>query len=173
MRVRHCTVACAILRRPLVCPSRALGEFPFVLEQVLEVVVAPLGWRGGPNDFQAASDCVTSFARAKCVSPAETLLLHAATFWFRADILGLNRSAVSFAECMPASDQRDGFLVVHRHAAEGFANVTCRSNWIRLSVGSFRIHVDQAHLNGAERIRQLTIATVALVSQPCAFWSPV
>ncbi|MBZ5523938.1 MAG: hypothetical protein LAP21_17010, partial [Acidobacteriia bacterium] len=34
-----------------------------------------------------------------------------------------------------------------RHAGERLPDIPRRSDWIRLSVGPFRIHVDQAHLN--------------------------
>ena len=60
--------------------GRALRQFPFVAEQVLEEVVAPLRGRGGPGDFQAAGDRVGAFARAEAVLPAEALLLEAGRF---------------------------------------------------------------------------------------------
>src|SRR5260370_4845520 len=65
-------------------PSRALSQFPFVAEQVREEVVAPLRRRRGPNDFQAAADRVSAFARAKFALPAETLLFYAGGFWLLA-----------------------------------------------------------------------------------------
>ncbi len=40
--VRHRACARAVLRLPLMRAGRALGQFPFVAEQVLEEVVAPL-----------------------------------------------------------------------------------------------------------------------------------
>src|SRR5436190_18641079 len=79
---------------------------------------------------------------------------------------------MGLAEGMPARNQRNCFLVVHRHAAERLTDVPRRSDWIGLSVRPFRIHVDQAHLDRAKRIRQLTIAAVAVVIQPLAFRSP-
>ena len=44
---------------------------------------------------------------------------------------------------------------------------------IRLAVGPFRIDVDQAHLNGGERILQFPVAGVTLIAQPLAFRSPI
>ena len=44
---------------------------------------------------------------------------------------------------------------------------------IRVAVRPFRIHVDEAHLHGAEGIRQLAVAAVALVTEPRGFRSPV
>src|SRR5208282_3605938 len=79
-RVWHRTGACAMLRFPLIRIGRALGQFPFVAEQVREEVVVPLCWRHGPDDFRAAGDRVSSFARAKLALPAEALLLDAGGF---------------------------------------------------------------------------------------------
>src|SRR5258707_13615274 len=80
VRIRHRTGACAMLRFPLMRTGRALGQFPFVAEQVPEEVVAPLRWRRRPDDFQAAADRVAPFTRAKFAIPAEALLLDAGGF---------------------------------------------------------------------------------------------
>src|SRR6202035_4773563 len=146
----------------LIGAGRALGRFPFVAEQVLEVVVAPLRWRRGPDDFDAAGNRVTRFACAKSVLPDETLLLDRGGFRFWADIR-VRSSTVGFAESVPASNQRDRFLVIHRHAAERLADIPSRSDRVRLSIGPFRIHINQAHLNRAEGSRELAVTAVAFV----------
>src|SRR6202142_3908716 len=115
-----------MLRFPLVRTGRALGQFPFVAEQVREEVVAPLRWRRGPDDFQAAADRVTAFAAAICVFPAEPLLLDCSAFGDEADILARIGSAVRLAERVSAGDERYGLLVVHRHAREGLADILGR-----------------------------------------------
>ena len=74
---------------------------------------------------------------------------------------------------MASGNQRDGLFVVHGHATERFANVPGRRDRIRLAVWPFRIHVDQAHLYGAERILKIAVARVPLVAQPLAFRSPI
>src|SRR5580704_13295739 len=127
MRIRHRTGACAILRLPLICTGRAFGQFPFVAEQVLEVVVAPLRWRRGPSHFQAAADRVTPFAYAKFALPAEALLLDAAGFRIWAHQRRIT-SAVGFAEGVTTSNQRDRFFVVHCHAAERLPDIPCCSD---------------------------------------------
>ena len=81
--------------------------------------------------------------------------------------------AVGLAEGVAAGNQRDGLLVVHRHAAERFADVPRRRDRIRLAVRPFRIHVDQAHLHRAERILKLAFAAVAFVPQPRPLGTPV
>ena len=71
---------------------------------------------------------------------------------------------MGFAEGVPAGNQRDRFLVIHRHAAERLADIPCRSDRVRLSIGPFRIHINQAHLNRAEGSRELAVTAVAFVS---------
>src|SRR5208282_3852689 len=136
-------------------------------------VVAPLRWRLGPDDFQAAADCVTAFAAAIGVLPAEPLLLDGCAFGLGADIFARIGSAVGLAERVSAGDERDGLLVVHGHALERLADVPRRGERIRLAVWPFRIHVDQTHLHSAEGILEITVAAVALVRQPLAFGAPV
>src|SRR5439155_616719 len=70
-------------------------------------------------------------------------------------------------------DERDRLLVIHRHAGERLANVARRGGWVRVAVRALRIDVDQAHLHGAERTLKVTVAAVALVSEPRAFRAPV
>src|ERR1017187_601047 len=156
------------LGSPLVRAGGALRELPLKAEQVLQVVVGPLGWGGGPGALQPAADRIDAFAAAKRVFPAEALLLDAGGLGCGADILARVGGAVGFSECVPAGNERNGLLVIHRHAGERFPDIACRSDWIGLSIGPFRIHVNQAHLNSAERIVKLKVSSVALVPQPRA-----
>src|SRR5262249_24105288 len=147
-------------------------EFPLIAEQVFQVVVVPLHRVSGPCSLQPAGDRVCAVAVAIVVFPAQPLLLDTGALWFGADILWRRGSAVGFAKRVPAGNERHGLLVVHRHAAESLADIPRRGDWIRLLIGPFRIHVNQAHLNSAERIGELTIAAVALVAQPLALGPP-
>src|SRR5471030_3307410 len=65
----------AVLGDPLVGAGGALGQFPFVAEEVLKEAVAPLRRRAGPGDFQAARDRVAALATAEAVLPAQPLIL--------------------------------------------------------------------------------------------------
>src|SRR5436305_9262942 len=76
------------------------------------------------------------------------------------------------AERVAADDERDRLLVVHRHPTERVADVPGGSQRIRVAVRSLRIHVDEAHLNGGERIGELPVAAVALVSEPGVLRAP-
>ena len=163
--IRHCTGTRATLRLPLVRTSRALRQLPFVAEQVLEEVVAPLRRRAGPGNFQAAGDRVTTFACAKAALPAKALLLYAGSFRHRTHQCHI-AGAVGFAEGVTASDERNRLFVVHRHAREGLADIPRRCDRIRIAVRAFRIDVDQTHLHGSERVFEIAVAGVALVSEP-------
>ena len=56
------------------------------------------------------------------------------------------------AERVAADDERHRLLVVHGHAGEGLADVPGGGQRVRLAAGPFGIHVDEAHLHGAERL---------------------
>src|SRR5665213_1206230 len=92
----------SVLGSPLVRTGGALREFPLIAEQVVEVVVAPLRWRGAPCALQSAGDRRAAIAGAKRVFPAEALLLDAGALRFGADILAGIGSAMGFSECVTA-----------------------------------------------------------------------
>ena len=95
-----------------------------------------------------------------------------AAFRLRADQRRI-AGAVGLAEGVAAGDQRDGLLVVHRHAEERLADVLGRRDRVRVAVRPFRIDVDQAHLHRAERLRKLAFAAVAFVAEPRPLGTPV
>src|ERR1700732_2428734 len=132
--------------------GRALGQFPFVAEQVREEVVAPPRWRLGPDDFQAAADRVVAFAGAIGVLPTEPLLLDGGAFGLGADILARIGSTVGLADRVSAGDERDGLLVVHGHARERLADIPRRGERIRPPVRPLRLYITQNHVHSAERL---------------------
>ena len=87
--------------------------------------------------------------------------------------MGRRAGAVGFTERVTTGDQRDRFLVVHRHARKGLADIAARSDRTRLAVRPFGVHVDQTHLHGGQRILKVPVAAVALVVQPLALAAPV
>ena len=80
---------------------------------------------------------------------------------------------MSLAKSMTACNESNGFLVVHGHAPEGFANVTSSGNWIRISIWTLRINVNQPHLHGTEGVVKFSVSTVTFVPKPSGFRSPV
>src|SRR5580658_6305815 len=173
MGIRHGLRPRGVPGSPLLGAGRAAGQLPLVAEQIVEVVVVPAGGMGGPCTLEPTGYGIDTLAAAEGILPAETLLLDRCALRFRSDIFGGVGCAVGLAEGVSAGDQRDGFLVVHGHAREGFTDIAGRSERIRLAVRSLRIHVDQAHLNGGEWILEVAVAAVTLVRQPLAFRTPV
>jgi hypothetical protein len=155
----------------------ALGEFPLVAEERLEVAHVPLGGVGLPCAFDAAGDGVASHAGAELVAPAQALLEDVGAFGLAADV-AVGRGAVGLAEGVAAGNEGDGLFVVHRHAAEGLADVATGGHRIRIGVGALRVDVDQAHLHGAEGVGKHAVAGVAALrlvagGEPCGLEAPV
>ena len=112
-------------------------------------------------------------ATAKAVGPAQALVFDACTFGLSAYVLtGVGRT-VAFAKGVSARHQRHGFFVIHGHAGKGFAYVAGRRHWVWVAVGAFGVHINQAHLHGAQRLFEFALAGVALVAQPFGLGAPV
>ena len=176
VRVRDGAGAGAVLGHPLLRAGGALRQLPLEAEQVLEEVVAPLRRRRGPGDFEAAGDRVAALAGAEAVAPAEALRLEAGRLRARRRRVEAGAGAVRLAEGVAAGDQRDGLLVVHRHAAEGLADVVRRGDRVGIAVGAFGVDVDEAHLHGGERVLEVArvrrLAVVVLHEHAVAFSTP-
>src|SRR6187551_2972779 len=144
MRIRNCTSTCTCFRLPLLCTGRTLCQFPLEAKQVFEEVIAPFCWRSSPCTFETTGNGVCSGACAKGIFPTKALLLNTCCRWFLADIFTWVSCSVGLTKGVTTCNQRYRFLVIHRHAAEGFANVASRCNRIRFSVRTFWIHIDQS-----------------------------
>src|SRR5215831_13070396 len=71
-------------RLPLIGAGWALRQLPFIVEQVLEEMIAPLGRRLRPGDLRAAGDGIGAEARAILALPSEALILDEGAFRGRA-----------------------------------------------------------------------------------------
>mmetsp|Transcript_16306 Transcript_16306/g.51029 ORF Transcript_16306/g.51029 Transcript_16306/m.51029 type:complete len:304 (+) Transcript_16306:1044-1955(+) len=172
MGVGHCVGGSAILGRPLVGTGRTLGQLPLVLEQVVKVAVVPLGRVVRPRTLEAARNGILANAGAVLAQPAKALRLDWRSLWLGSDEVGVAR-AVRLAKGVPAGNESHRLLIVHGHATERLTNVTGGSKWVRLTVGSLGVDVDESHLHGSQRVLQLPIARVPLVVQPRRFRAPV
>ncbi|CAH0051098.1 unnamed protein product [Clonostachys solani] len=129
--------------------ARALDELPLVAEQVLEEVVAPPGGSLGPDNLQTRCDGIGALSGLVAVLPAQTVLLDGSTLGFGAD-MAVGSGAVGLAKGVTTSNQSDGLLVVHGHAAERLADVVGGSDGVGIGVGPAGVDVDQAHVGGSQ-----------------------
>ena len=65
MRIRNGACTGPVFGLPLVSTGGAFRQFPIEVEEILQLIVAPLGWGGGPGAFEATGDGVYSTARAE------------------------------------------------------------------------------------------------------------
>ena len=108
--------------------GRARRQLIVVVVEVVEESVVPLRRLVGPGALEPAGDRVGALAAAKGVPPAETLLLEAGALRFGTDVLRGRGGTVGLADRVAADDERNGLLVVHRHAGERLSNVLrCRA----------------------------------------------
>ena len=162
---------------PLVGARRALGEFPLVTEQQLEIAHVEHGRVGGPCTFDARRDRVGCLSAQVGVDPAEAHVLDVCGLGLDAQRAGI-AVTVGLADGVATGRQGGGFLVIHGHAGEGLAHLCSGLQRVRLAVDAFRVDVDETHLHGGERVFHrigLADILVAVVGrcQPFLLGTPV
>ena len=105
--------------------------------------------RRRPGSFQSARNCISGIACAAFILPAKPLLFKTRGSWLGANTIGWRRCAVRLTKRMSASNKRDGFFIIHRHASESVSDILGCCKRIRHAVGAFRINVNQPHLDGS------------------------
>src|SRR6202012_3943264 len=95
------------------------------------------------------ADGVAADAGFVGIGPAEGLLFDGRAFGLGTDVLG-GAGTVGLAEGVAAGDKGDGLFVVHGHAGEGLADVLGGGDGVRLEVGAFGVHGDEAHVGCAD-----------------------
>ncbi|KAI6771621.1 hypothetical protein HG531_009246 [Fusarium graminearum] len=150
-----------ILGNPLVGASRALCELPLELEEVLEVVVAPLDGSACPCDFDTRGGCVGALATLVAVGPAETLL---------GKVGGLGLGA----------DVGNGLFVVHGHAAEGLADVMGGGDGVGVAIRALcllsamirsigkgkkhtRVNIDETVVGSSQRLLEISVVDILVL----------
>ncbi len=126
VRIGYGVGTATILGLPLVRSGGALGQLPFETKKVIEIVVGPLRGLRGPGTFEAAGNGIAAVAAAIGVFPPLAHLFDVRPGGFRTHVFDRVGSAVGFAEGVTARNQRDGFFVVHGHAAKSLADVVGR-----------------------------------------------
>ena len=173
VRVGHQVRRLAAGRHPLRGARGTLGAHPFVGKEIVEILRAPLRGRGSPGAFQAAGDRVGALPAAAGVLPSEPLLLQAGRGRLGSRAVRGVLRAVRLAERVASRNQGERLFVVHRHAAEGFADVPRGGQRIGVPVRTFGVHIDQAHLHRRQRLLQLPVAAVALIGEELPLRTPV
>ena len=158
-------IASASLATHWFAPAGLLRELPLVTEEHVEEAVVPLRRLGGPGDLEAAGDRVLSLAAGVLALPAEALRLERRALGLDTDQVGV-AGTMGLAEGVAARDEGDGLLVVHRHPAEGLADVAGRCQRVGVAARTLGVHVDEAHLDRAQRLGKVALAAVPLVAQP-------
>ena len=149
MRIRNSRCGSTTNRNPLSCSGWALCLLPLVLKESLKVGHVPRNWRCCPCTFKATRDCVPTITGTETVLPAKPHLLKWRTLWLATNILRWVSCAMCLSKCMATCNQCNCLFIIHSHASKGFANVASREKWIRISIWTFRVDVDQSHLNCA------------------------
>ena len=104
--------------------------------------------------------------------PAESLRFEIRGLRLGADVRVGVAGAVGLAEGVPAGDQRERLLVVHRHPLEGLADERRGRTRVRIAHRTLGVDVDQSHLGGAHLVCHLALADVASLAQPRVLGSP-
>ena len=172
MRVGDHVLRLAVLGAPLVGARGALHKLPLVAEEGLKVAVVPGGGVGLPGTLDTAGDGVDALARLVAAEPAEAHGLDGRAFRLGAN-MGRVAGAVRLAEGVATGHEGNGLFVVHRHAGEGLTHVAARGDRVGVAVRALRVDVDEAHLDGCERVLKVTLTAVAIVLEPSAFRTPV
>jgi len=160
-------------RDPAPAAAGALLGRPLVVEQIVEVARVPLGRRLRPRPLDAARDGVLAFAGAVVALPAQALVLDRRGLGLGADVLfGVGR-AVDLPERVPAGDERDRLLVVHRHPTERLADVRSGRLRVRVAVRPFGVHVDEAHHGRAQALLEFPGLREAIRGLPLVLGPPV
>ena len=107
------------------------------------------------------------------VSPAEALLLQVGPLRLAPDVAVHGGRAMGLPEGVASGDECYGLGVVHCHPRECLPDVLGGRQRVGSSIGAFGIHIDQAHLHGAERVGEVPVAAVALIVQPYGLGSPI
>src|SRR5262245_47052395 len=94
----------SVLRRPLICTCRTLGQLPLVAKQTVEIAVVPLHRVGGPGALQTACDRGGAIAGSKSVLPAEPLFLEAGALGLGAAIFSRIGRAMRFPKGVAAGN---------------------------------------------------------------------
>ena len=157
VRIRHGAFAANCC--PLLGTRRAFCQLPLVAEQRIEIGHVPRNRCCRPSAFDAAGCCVNTNAGFKAVLPTKTHLFNQCAFRLCAHQRRI-AGAVCFTECVTTRNKCDSLFVIHAHTRKRIANVKSRGERIRITVRTFWVHINQAHLHSGKRVLKITFACV-------------
>ena len=173
VRIRDGTRGSAILWLPLHCARRAAGLLPVVSKQVRQIHYRPLGWRRRPGALETRGHCVLSISFTATILPSHALLNDGLASRFWPDTIIRLVGTVCFAKGVPACNQRNRLLVIHRHTPKSFANIVRGENRVGVAIRTLWVHVDETHLHRSQPFTELASFGIALISQHFCLWTPV
>ena len=149
MCIRHSVCTGIILWFPLMSTGRTFSQFPFITKHILKIIITPLSRRRCPRTFKTTCNRMFTMTATEGIFPTHTLFFNASCGRFSTDKLTWIGSTVCFSEGMTASNQGDCFFIIHGHTTKGFTYISRRSHWIGMTIRSFWIDINKAHLNSS------------------------
>ena len=164
-------------RFPLVRASRRFRHLPFIVKQIVEIPHVELGGFLGPGPLDTRGEGVGCLAIETGVGPAEALRLDPGRFRFDTDIVH-GPASMRLADGVAAAGQRRSLFVIHRHPSKSLTHVQRGAGWVRITIHTFGVDVDQAHMNRRQRVFQrFGIVQIAIAvlggRQPFGLGSPI
>ncbi len=158
---------------PLMSAGWTFRQFPFITKKVPEEVIGPPCRCCGPGSLQTACNSITGITFPKGVFPSESLFLNTCRSRFRSNMLAGIGSSMCLPEGMTAGNKCNSLLIIHCHPSESFTNITGSSQRIRNTVRTFRIDINQTHLNSSQRIFKIPVTRITVIFKPLTLRSPV
>src|SRR6056297_570254 len=172
MRIGYQFLSLFFFGCPLVFTSGTFYQFPFILEQVLKKAHIPGCWFIGPCTFKSAGNGIGSLTGSITVFPTQTLLFKWCSLRIGAIVL-LGRCTVNLTKSMSTGYKRNGLVIIHGHSFKRLTDIFCRFCRIGLTVRTFRIYIDQAHMVCRQGAFQGTFIIVPGISKPFMLGTPI
>ena len=122
---------------------------PIQSQKVFKKIIAPFCWCGGPCSFKSTGNSITSITGAKSIFPARLCSsIPAAAGSLPTYLPGSAAPCVLPNVCPPAINAQ--FLHHSLPCGQKFPGYHGQQQWIRISVRSFRVYINQSHLNSSQ-----------------------
>ena len=106
------------------------------------------------------------------VFPTQSHFFNRSTFWCSANKTSIT-CTMYLTKSVSTSNKSNSFFIIHSHTVKSFTNIFCACNRIRISIWTFWININQTHLHCSKWIFKITFTSIAFVSKPFFFFTPV